>query len=75
MEGIMGVAVVLDPRYKLEVLEFYFDKFAYLIENSSQLELFISTKKRKKVICLKSELDHYLDENLLAKTDRFDVLT
>ena len=26
IHGIVGVSTVLDPRYKLEVLEFYFDK-------------------------------------------------
>jgi len=26
IHGIVGVAAVLDPRYKMTVLEFYFDK-------------------------------------------------
>ena len=29
IHGIMGVAVVLDPRYKMEVLEFYFEKLLW----------------------------------------------
>lgn len=45
------------------------------IENASQYELFISTKKRKKVDFIKSELDHYLDEDVWTKTEGFDVLS
>lgn len=117
MHGVVGVSAVLDPRYKLEVLEFYFDRIfgdyssmkvedvrtlCYNLlkeyhqklvkdsegigespstgsnpnsENASQYDLFISTKKRKKVDFIKSELDHYLEEDVLAKTDGFDVLT
>ena len=117
IHGIVGVSTVLDPRYKLEVLEFYFDKlfgsralvevenvrtlcFSLLREyhqklnsntegndesvtssNSattghvSQYDLFISTKKRKKVDFIKSELEHYLDEDVWTKADGFDVLS
>ena len=117
MHGVVGVTAVLDPRYKLEILEFYFDKIfgqyslakvedvrvlcydllkeyhqklvkdskglgeshsTDLVSNSehaSQYELLISSKKRKNVDFIKSELDHYLEEDVLAKTDGFDVLT
>ncbi|WOH00516.1 hypothetical protein DCAR_0519881 [Daucus carota subsp. sativus] len=43
-------------------------------ENVSQYDLFISTKKRKSVDTLKSELEHYLDEDVVQKTDGFDLL-
>lgn len=26
MHGVVGIYAMLDPRYKIEVLEFYFDK-------------------------------------------------
>lgn len=116
MHGVVGVAAVLDPRYKMEVLEFYFEKIfgdrslakvdnirvlCYSLlreyherrvaskegigdsnsngsigtsENASQYDLFIITKKRKRVDYIKSELDHYLDEDVLPKIEGFDVL-
>ncbi|KAL6497847.1 hypothetical protein OROHE_026874 [Orobanche hederae] len=116
MHGVVGVAAVLDPRYKLEVLEFYFEKiygetsrvkvenvrdlcysllkeyhekklanghegigdsssthFSSTLENVSQYEKSISKKKRKRVDSIKSELDHYLDEDVVQK-DGFDLL-
>ncbi|XP_074369976.1 zinc finger BED domain-containing protein RICESLEEPER 2-like [Apium graveolens] len=117
IHGVVGVSTVLDPRYKLEVLQFYFDKifgacalaevekvrdlcFSLLreyhqklnssiegndesgtlskiasTENASQYDLFISTKKRKKVDFIKSEFEHYLDEDVWTKAEGFDVLS
>ncbi|KAL8136162.1 hypothetical protein AgCh_010675 [Apium graveolens] len=43
-------------------------------ENVSEYDLFISTKKRKRVDSIKSELDHYLEEDVMQKTDGFDLL-
>ncbi|CAL5344289.1 unnamed protein product [Camellia sinensis] len=117
IHGLIGVAVVLDPRYKLSVLEFYFDKLygdtaeeeiakirqlcydllqEYQrklslgtdanVESSTSLnfgdsevvsdyDLFISRKRRKKVNHVTSELDHYLEEDVVTRTPNFDVLT
>lgn len=116
MHGVVGVAAVLDARYKIEVLEFYFEKIfgetssfkvdevrdlCYSLlkechekkimgdegigdststhtlstsENVSEYDLFTSTKKRKRVDSIKSELDHYLDEDVVQKCDGFDLL-
>lgn len=120
MHGVVGIAAVLDPRYKVEVLEFYFEKIFgdrastrvdnvrdlcyYLLQEyhdkqvtnkegigdsnsngsvgnsgnasalQSQYDLFISTKKRKRVDHIKSELDHYLYEDVLPKSEGFDIL-
>ncbi|XP_028093755.1 zinc finger BED domain-containing protein DAYSLEEPER-like [Camellia sinensis] len=117
IHGLIGVAVVLDPRYKLSVLEFYFDKLygdtaeeeiakicqlcydllqeyqrklslgtGTNVESStssnfgdsevvSDYDLFISRKRRKKVNNVTSELDHYLEEDVVTRTPNFDVLT
>ena len=116
LHGVVGISAVLDPRYKMEVLEFYFEKifgenssfkvdivrdlcYSLLKEyheklvvgdegigdststrsttnsdNISEYDLFISTKKRKRVDSIKSELDHYLDEDVVQKIDGFDLL-
>ncbi|KAL6561197.1 hypothetical protein OROMI_016798 [Orobanche minor] len=98
MHGVVGVAAVLDRRYKLEVLKFYFEKIygetsRVKVENGRDLcysllkeyhEKKLANghegiggsslkKKRKRVDSIKSELDHYLDEDVVQK-DGFDLL-
>ena len=119
IHGVMGVAVILDPRYKMSVLEFYFDKLygenasgeiqnirqlcydllreyqskkslqnegtsdSSMISSSSvkdlvtlsEYDLFVSQKKSKKVNSVYSELDNYLEEDVLPRTQGFDVLS
>lgn len=115
VHGIMGVATVLDPQYKVVLLEYYFPKINSTeaeievekiltlcrdllrqyetkdnekgngdmscplnetnlgIDSSlSEFDRFASQRKRKSVM---SELDHYLDEDVLPRTPDFDVLT
>ncbi|KAL8156752.1 hypothetical protein AgCh_001742 [Apium graveolens] len=83
MHGIVGVSAVLDPREYHEKLVATNDegigdststRSTSTSENISQYDLFISTKKRKRVDSLKSELEHYLDEDVVQKTNGFDLL-
>ncbi|KAL4346399.1 hypothetical protein GQ457_17G014320 [Hibiscus cannabinus] len=114
----MGVATVLDPRYKTPLLEYYFEKiFAvdadFEVERIVQLcrdlvseyeekkmslttnaqsssstslssvpidlgdqcefQAYLSRKKQKK-LQVKSELDHYLELELVPSTPNFDIL-
>ncbi|CAL5434686.1 unnamed protein product [Camellia sinensis] len=41
----------------------------------SDYDLFISRKRRKKVNNVTSELDYYLEEDVVTRTPNFDVLT
>lgn len=116
IHGVVGVAAVLDPRYKMTVLEFYFDKLfgdkaaeeiekvrrlCYELlseyqdrldsrtdgigesfsqpnlnssETLSEYDLFVSRKKSRKENKVKSEMDHYLEEDVLPRIPGFDVL-
>lgn len=116
IHGVVGVAAVLDPRYKMTVLEFYFEKlygdkaseeiekvrklcydllseyqdrldsrtdgigesFSHPNLNSSETlseyDLFVSRKKSRKENKVKSEMDHYLEEDVLPRIPGFDVL-
>ncbi|KAH9658703.1 hat family dimerization domain containing protein expressed [Citrus sinensis] len=94
---MLVVVVVLDPRYKMMLIHFYFPKIYgdtadELIERAHKLcydlvkeyeskatrcdvdefETFRSQNKRAKVT--KSELDRYLDEELLDSIPHFDIL-
>ncbi|KAK9286527.1 hypothetical protein L1049_014925 [Liquidambar formosana] len=97
IHGIMGVAAVLDPRYKMDLLEFYFpklygDEYLEEVERVRQLcyDLLIEYQTRqkqsldrgvevgkeiKRSVNVKSELDHYLDEDVLPRTPDFDILS
>ena len=112
---IMGVAIVLDPRYKMELLEFYFESI-YPIDFFSQVnrirnlcydlvseyqakkhqdstssfesqdvvsdgksklcdyDRYIERKKRARTSTMKTELDHYLEEEVLPRSSDFDIL-
>ncbi|KAL5134228.1 Zinc finger BED domain-containing protein RICESLEEPER 2 [Glycine soja] len=112
---IMGVATVLDPRYKMELLEFYFESI-YPIDFFSQVnrirnlcydlvseyqakkhqdstssfesqdvvsdgksklcdyDRYIERKKRARTSTMKTELDHYLEEEVLPRSSDFDIL-
>ncbi|CAJ2662136.1 unnamed protein product [Trifolium pratense] len=112
---IMGVATVLDPRYKMELLEYYYEKLygqdsleqvrriqklCYdliadyqlkfnqdICADSAMLEAscaaddglddydaFVRKKKRAKTSLVRTELDHYLDEEVLPRSPGFDIL-
>ncbi|KAH1239115.1 Zinc finger BED domain-containing protein RICESLEEPER 2 [Glycine max] len=112
---IMRVAIVLDPRYKMELLEFYFESI-YPIDFFSQVnrirnlcydlvseyqakkhqdstssfesqdvvsdgknklcdyDRYIERKKRARTSTMKTELDHYLEEEVLPRSSDFDIL-
>ena len=112
---IMGVAIVLDPRYKMELLEFYFESIYpmdYFLQvnrirnlcydlvseyqakkhqdSTSSFESqdvvsdgksklcdydrYIERKKRARTSTMKTELDHYLGEEVLPRSSDFDIL-
>jgi hypothetical protein len=112
---IMGVATVLDPRYKTELLEYYYEKLygqdsveqvsriqqmCYDLIADYQLKFnqdicgdsamldascaadddlddydaFVRKKKRAKTSLVRTELDHYLDEEVLPRSPGFDIL-
>lgn len=118
----MGVAIVLDPRYKMKLIRFYFPKL-YGNESSTEVEkihqlcydlveeyqyrvsiergvdigsvssssschkntgksdalseydLFVSMEENNTIVTAKSELDHYLEEPVLPRTQNFDILS
>ncbi|OIW05288.1 hypothetical protein TanjilG_03677 [Lupinus angustifolius] len=113
IHDIMGVATFLDPRYKMALLEFYFDKlydhgaftqvrkirvlcydfvFYYqqtknssgsspllnrTITNDEPLEeydMFIVRRRETRSSSVKTELDHYLEEDIIKRTPNFDIL-
>ena len=115
IHSVIGVVVVLDPRYKMSVLEFYFEKLygdkaedevdrvrhicydllqeyqhrvgmetdvvgdssahpEIVTETLSEYDLFISKKRSKKMKNVRSELDHYLEDDVLPRISGFDVL-
>ncbi|KAH7867443.1 hypothetical protein Vadar_033479 [Vaccinium darrowii] len=109
IHGILGVAAVLDPRFKMKLVEYYFNRIygvAALFEvekvldycrellneyemklsngartspcqvdsstnaeddDLSDFDLFVSSNKRCKVSSTKSELDLYLEEDVLPR--------
>ncbi|CAN0862132.1 Putative AC transposase [Linum grandiflorum] len=112
---ILALAVVLDPRYKLDVIDYYCGKFGlvglassfssdkiqqlmydlideYQRKNSAStgladseaksnsssddmdFEIFLSQRKKAKTSSYKSELDHYLSEDIIPRTSDFDIL-
>ncbi|KAH1190223.1 Zinc finger BED domain-containing protein RICESLEEPER 3 [Glycine max] len=94
---IMGVATVLDPRYKMELLKFYFELiypidffFPQHQDSTSSFESpdvvsdgksklcdydrYIQRKKRERTSTMKTELDHYLEEEVLPRSSDFDIL-
>nr|KYP56624.1 Putative AC transposase [Cajanus cajan] len=115
IHDIMGVATVLDPRYKMELLEYYYEKLYdhesfsqvrmirqlcydlvsdYQLKMSkdlggssptidgsnvgndalSEYDIYIMRKKRARSSFVKTELDHYLEEDVLPRTADFDIL-
>ena len=117
---LMGVAVVLDPRYKMTLLHFYYpwvypNDFSEQISNIKQLcyelveeyytrmyketdtesavhgtvtstskgssitidsdyQLFVKRMKTNKTNSFITELDHYLEEDVLLDNSQFDIL-
>ncbi|XP_028194155.1 zinc finger BED domain-containing protein RICESLEEPER 3-like [Glycine soja] len=116
IHNVMGVATVLDPRYKMELLEYYYEKLyehdsftqvrgiqqlCYDLVSDYQMKMnkgsfgsnvgdvtgsevvgdalseydrFIIRKKRARSSYVKSELDHYLEEDVLPRAVDFDIL-
>ncbi|CAL0304794.1 unnamed protein product [Lupinus luteus] len=109
----MGVATVLDPWYKMALLEFHFDKLydhdactqvrkirelCYdllsdyqqtknssrnspllnkIVTNDEPLEeydVFIERRRETRSSSVKTELDHYLEEDVIKRTPDFDIL-
>ena len=114
---IMGVAAVLDPRYKTDLLEYYYAIFYgndadHQVKSIRQLcydllydyqlrmnndssgdsqileanvgnvgsdglkkfDLFVIKKKRARTSYVRTELDVYLDEEVLPRSPNFDIL-
>ena len=117
---LMGVAAVLDPRYKMTLLHFYFplvypNEFSEQISNIKRLcyelveeyytrmyketdtesavhgtvtstskgssitidsdyQLFVKRMKTNKTNSFRTELDHYLEEDVLPDKSQFDIL-
>ena len=119
IHGLMGVAAVLDPRYKMTLLEYYFPKvygnetsdaqvdrirqlcYDLVLEYQSRVsserryddsnfthsnltssgddaladfDMYVRSKKRARTSYVKTELDHYLEEEVLPRTPNFDIL-
>lgn len=112
-QDMMGVATVLDPRYKMELLEYYFEKLyghesAEQVKRIQQLcydlivdyqlkfnqdtcgesseansvandgledyDAYVKRRKRARTSLYKTELDHYLGEEVLPRSGNFDIL-
>ncbi|KAF7137601.1 hypothetical protein RHSIM_Rhsim07G0157200 [Rhododendron simsii] len=115
IHGILGVAAVLDPRYKMTLIEYYFRRI-FGIEAESKIETvlklccdllteyqdrlnkgggepsskvvsgvgdgddlsdfdkFVSSRKKAKTSHVKTELDNYLEEEVLPRHPDFDIL-
>jgi hypothetical protein len=114
---IMGVAAVLDPRYKTDLLEYYFgifygvdardkvksiQKLCYDLlydyqsktnddcsadsqmvdseissvdnDGMAKYDLYVRKKKRARIGNVKTELDVYLEEEILPRRSDFDIL-
>jgi hypothetical protein len=123
MHGLMAIASILDPRYKMKMITYYFSKIyignhtshigrvksmlydlvreyqkkyrqscelseAYLNHSSSSMDsrpskrtcydkefdLFMDNESTPTEEHARSELDHYLEESLLPRSDDFDIL-
>jgi hypothetical protein len=118
MHGLLSIASILDPRYKMKMIQFFFPKI-YPVDPVSEMErvkqLFYDlveeyqirskqsqelakasshssssrTAKKARIEdefdsfmedsvptqAARSELDYYLEETLLPRTDGFDILT
>ncbi|KAF1889093.1 hypothetical protein Lal_00043312 [Lupinus albus] len=113
IHDIMRVAIVLDPRYKMALLEFYFDKLydhdactqvskirelcydlvsdyqqnkissgsSLLInkivandEPLDEYDVFIERRRETRSSSVKTESDHYLEEDVIKRTPDFNIL-
>ncbi|KAL4351636.1 hypothetical protein GQ457_06G016480 [Hibiscus cannabinus] len=91
VNGIMGVATLLDPRYKTDFLECYFED-TYGVDAEYELEkivqlcrdlvkeyeakimMFLFQRRKKRKSKVLSQLDRYLDEDVIHRTPNFDIL-
>ncbi|CAN1149655.1 Putative AC transposase [Linum perenne] len=114
---ILAVAIVLDPRYKLEIVEYYAEKIGHddcgfsadsmkqvlcdlILEyqssfaknqsscgvgssaledgnatsNDRDFELFLTQRKKARTTAIVTELDNYLNEDVLPRYSEFDIL-
>ncbi|CAN1278795.1 Putative AC transposase [Linum perenne] len=115
IHNVLAIAVVLDPRYKLEIVEFYAEKFgsadcgfsaesvkqilcelvveyqsrvsqklSYVgsssgsgpstLTSNNDFELFVTQRKKSRTTVMLTELDNYLNEDVLPRTSNFDIL-
>ncbi|CAI0400590.1 unnamed protein product [Linum tenue] len=114
---VLAIAVILDPRYKLEIVDYYAEKFGvefdgYCLESVKDIlsdlvleyqskmneernlnvsgyvgvessapsttdldfDRFVSQRKRARVTSVHTELDSYLNEEILPRSAEFDIL-
>ncbi|CAN0872651.1 Putative AC transposase [Linum grandiflorum] len=109
---VLAISVILDPRYKFDLVEYYALKFGvdasfdkeviktilydlvreYQMKldsatvnasssngmkrsaNDHDFEMYVSQRKRSRISTYKTELDHYLTENIIPFEDEFDLL-
>ncbi|CAN1262107.1 Putative AC9 transposase [Linum perenne] len=114
---ILAVVVVLDPRYKLEIVEYYVEKVGTVVcgfsaasvkqilcdliieylsryaknqsssgggssalendtatSNDLDFELFLTQRKKARTVVVVTELDNYLNEDVLPRSYDFDIL-
>ncbi|KAL0015980.1 hypothetical protein SO802_003049 [Lithocarpus litseifolius] len=84
----MAVATILDPRYKIELWEYYFP-LIYGDEAENEIQRVRDTcyemicnytsgrmggEEKKKGGNIKLELEHYLEDDLMPRTLEFDIL-
>ncbi|KAE8733017.1 hypothetical protein F3Y22_tig00001644pilonHSYRG00324 [Hibiscus syriacus] len=78
IHGVMGVAVILDPRYKFKMMEYAFPKI-YGFEKSDveivKLKVLVSRLFQDYETCIMSELDHYLQEKVRTQNSELDILS
>nr|XP_023915248.1 zinc finger BED domain-containing protein RICESLEEPER 3-like [Quercus suber] len=89
IHGVMVVANILDPRYKIELLEYYFpliygDEAENEIQNVrdtcyEMIRDYTSGRmgrevRKKRGGNIKLELEHYLEDDLMPRTLEFDIL-
>ncbi|XP_057740251.1 zinc finger BED domain-containing protein DAYSLEEPER-like [Arachis stenosperma] len=74
IHGIMGVAAILDPRYKLDGLEYKFARVNADEDDDVGYQLYIRQKKKEKGSFVKTEFDHYVEEDVHPLIPDFDIL-
>ncbi|KAK2634576.1 hypothetical protein Ddye_029368, partial [Dipteronia dyeriana] len=80
--GIMVVATILEPRYKMKVMECYFpslyeDGSSYEINKIQEvlLRMVGEYEQKSKASQASSKLEYYLEEPVIPRVENFDILT